>query len=889
VVRYSEKLTSAQTKAANIISSSWNSLAGPTVVVLDAPGGRGKTRIIQEIYDDLAGAQPDGRQFWVGRLASDELPGWRQARKSVAPGSLDVTQRPGWLWFGLEAYPLGRVNLSSQLHQINAAVVTAYEEGRLSGDAADTLRRGAGRGLLPELLKATANIITDLVPGGSLAKTSIETTVTIGRTIKARNDLGVSLSIDDPVALSRAVLATMFVAGVLGDLDTALAPVVIALDDAHLVDPSAVAVLDAIMRANPDEELLGSGMLSGHQREFAASRGLPPVVPILLLATSQPANDSRPDHFGARVTAWSHHGLKVVTVGEDHLPLLSTEEAIAVAGRRLARIGLDDGQLRLVVDQAHDRLLDGVNASLLIAHCERVHRLADPRRTLASDWAERYLPRFIEEDARLRFEALPLRAQEAVVAGSLRGPAFALDAVSTVLPDLNQDEGWIGEIEDSGYAQRSAEFPGTPQLVFSDEPSFAFARQQAVQDSVLCTRTLTEVSAPLLRDLWASATVGPLGGGRMLYEISRREAYQYQQLLDEADLPAKTIDAEMWAAALGFAGERQFILEEVGPPSGPRHMRDLWMDLVKGREPLAGDGWAIAARWVVHRHLPGPMTFGTVWSTKVTTPKLTRIQPEARRIAARVAGRTLPFLLADQRPLFEPGLRLLLRLGLAGRLLPNELRRLVAFRLLLIAPLRLSAAVVLARVYVNDLDENQRKLLTQILILGPAPDPGDASFRRSIGLSWLGGDLPADICSRVVDDLVATCKGERNIVQEDTFGVVGRMADLSDPIVYPWAHADIYAAAALLTSAHRLSAPMSARTVAIGKLLDSAESHPGAAWMLLSGKTHLDGQQLGYARSAFTEWERRGAISAGRFDLTGSVQPGKPQPKNRQKKLRRKR
>ena len=48
-------------------------------------------------------------------------------------------------------------------------------------------------------------------------------------------------------------------------------------------------------------------------------------------------------------------------------------------------------------------------------------------------WAEQHLPRFIEEDARERYDKLPLRAQQAVVAGSLRGSAFAQSSVSILL------------------------------------------------------------------------------------------------------------------------------------------------------------------------------------------------------------------------------------------------------------------------------------------------------------------------------------------------------------------------------------------------------------------------------------------------------------------------
>jgi hypothetical protein len=568
-------LTAAQAVVFALLSSTWTSLSSPTVVVLDAPTGRGKTRIVQALYDSRTEAQVEGRRFWRGRLAENDLGAWRQARKTVAPDLVDITQRPDWLWFGLEGYSSGRVDLFGSVQRLNRTIVDGYESGKLP--STEPLQRGTGRGIPSGLLKAAVDLIADILPGGGLAKTGVETSLAVAKAVARRNEFGLPLSIENPALTARAILVTSFATSMLGQLDRALAPILVVVDDAHLLDSSAVATLDRLIRANPENELLGSGLLAGKQREYAASRGVPPVAPVLLLATSQPLSESQPNFFGAQLSLWGRRGCTITTVGDDRLPLISEDEAVSVVSARLGDLDLNVEQLRLIAEYAHDHVPCGVNASLLVAHCERVWRLTSPHETLTPEWADIHLPRFIEEDARRRYEGLPTQAQKAVVAGSLRGPAFAQRAVPMLLPELSQADDWADELQNSGYVQRSV-ILNEAQFVFSDEPSFAYTRTLAVRDSTLCANALTTLSAPLIRNLWTSSPVGPAAHGPALYELSRREAYQFRELVDEARLRGETIDSEIWAAALGFGSEQQFILEQLRD-DGRGPMRQLWSDL----------------------------------------------------------------------------------------------------------------------------------------------------------------------------------------------------------------------------------------------------------------------------------------------------------------------
>jgi hypothetical protein len=335
---------------------------------------------------------------------------------------------------------------------------------------------------------------------------------------------------------------------------------------------------------------------------------------------------------------------------------------------------------------------------------------------------------------------------------------------------------------------------------------------------------------------------------------------------------------------LGFAAESQYIREEMPGYTGPKHMRELWTRLVGEDQELAGDGWAIAARWVIHKHLPGAMSFESAWGdTSNTSPTWTRFDPRAKKIAARVAGRVLPFLVGDDRQIYEPGLRLLLRLGLAGRLLPKALRRSIADCLLSIAPLRLSAAVLLAHVYRKDLEKSQLQRLVEIFLKCPAPDSPSWPLRHALGLVWLDCDLSLSTVTQIEETFNST---PREKFESSGFGISGRLADMSDPFVYPWAHSSIYAASGILR-ARRAKFSHDARRDALNLLIDSCEMHPGVA-ALLSGNPGLDRSTKFRVDSALARWTAVGALNVGRFDLDLTA-PSRARPTSKRSQQKRKR
>jgi len=95
-----------------------------------------------------------------------------------------------------------------------------------------------------------------------------------------------------------------------------------------------------------------------------------------------------------------------------------------------------------------------------------------------------------------------------------------------------------------------------------------------------------------------------------------------------------------------------------------------------------------------------------------------------------------------------------------------------------------------------------------------------------------------------------------------------RDGDVSDPIVYPWTNYSLHAATALL-SLPRIRDNHSASDIAVETLMRGIAEHPGAAWLIASGRPPFTLKQQQVARSGLQDWEARNAVGAGRLDLLG--------------------
>jgi hypothetical protein len=171
------------------------------------------------------------------------------------------------------------------------------------------------------------------------------------------------------------------------------------------------------------------------------------------------------------------------------------------------------------------------------------------------------------------------------------------------------------------------------------------------------------------------------------------------------------------------------------------------------------------------------------------------------------------------------------------------------------------------------------------MLADSVPDPGSWRVRRALGLFWLESELSEQDAPQLIDELVGACRSQATIYEEDAFGVVGNMLDVSDPLIYPWAHQRIYAAAALLTAPKHISVPARAQEIAQERLIADLDTHPGAAWLLSSRAASLSDKQRQLVMATRNEWKVRGALDAGYFDLTGRIM-GRPPPAKKQHRKR---
>ncbi len=99
------RLAVAQFTALNIIEEKWNSLAEPTVIRLASPVGRGKTQVVHEFFARLVRKTQSLGKFYDSDALWRNQTNWQRARKVIRAAPPDFTQRPTWLWFGLNASP----------------------------------------------------------------------------------------------------------------------------------------------------------------------------------------------------------------------------------------------------------------------------------------------------------------------------------------------------------------------------------------------------------------------------------------------------------------------------------------------------------------------------------------------------------------------------------------------------------------------------------------------------------------------------------------------------------------------------------------------------------------------------------------------------------------
>ncbi len=372
----------------------------PLVAMIHAEAGWGKTRVVQELYDALVAKQPAGQQYFLGVLAPDNtrlemLREWRTSRKRVAPGpdGVDASCEPGFLWLGAgcatrasgTALSVAEVDLIPQLLAHTAARrARAGLEGLL------------GKTALELAIEVAGQFAAEALPGAG-ALGGLKTVYEAARDFHGRSRVP-STDFADHEESVRQEVHDLFVDQVVASLDRH--PVVVVLDDAHLVDTQTLRLIDRLF----------------HRLEGQTVKNR---LTVMLTAWPHAVG-------GSPLETWLEdlsQSIAKLNWGPADLTL-SAEEALEVVAWPG---GFDDQTKARAVEQATDA--GRVNAALLHRHAAQI---AEDTALFGSDGMdEEYfasLQGHLHAEAQSRFESVsPDERRLAMFCGSFFGPLFPIE------------------------------------------------------------------------------------------------------------------------------------------------------------------------------------------------------------------------------------------------------------------------------------------------------------------------------------------------------------------------------------------------------------------------------------------------------------------------------
>lgn len=403
-------------EAVDALERSYESVAsgcGPRLVVLSAPTGYGKSRIVQEFYGRLAALQP-APAYWPARMEGNRPSRWTDSRKCIFPSSF--TTSPGaelpWFWWGVSCarrqdgrYAQALFDDATQLAGHAGSIYDCLHGTEVAGRAFDGTSAIIGLvGLLGVALVPPVGIGLTIVGGARTLwqNKDLLTRLTLWRARRATDTTGVLVDSDSDGR-----------AGQISELAANLAtvarkvPVVLVVDDAHWADQTLIEFLGHTLE-NPRAQVL---IVATTWPVLGAEKDTGPFASWLREALRAEATASRVD-----VTTIS--GLD-----EGDLFQLVRGEYATVAGHDAEPLSGDviSGVLRLVgVTPMGVRALFGLERTR--------HLIQDGGLTQASLGR---LPRDIEDALRLYWDELPGEVQTVLSVAAVAGPTFLSLPVST--------------------------------------------------------------------------------------------------------------------------------------------------------------------------------------------------------------------------------------------------------------------------------------------------------------------------------------------------------------------------------------------------------------------------------------------------------------------------
>jgi len=254
--RHLEAVDALERSYARVASGS-----GPRLVVLSAPTGYGKSRIVQEFYARLAASQPVPA-YWPARIEGNRVLRWTDSRKCVFPSCVAIPTGAvlPWFWWGVSCgrrqdgrYAQALFDDATQLAAHAGSLYDCLQGTEVAGRSFDGTAALIGAlGLLGVALVPPVAIGVTIV-GGVRTLWQNRSLLARLRKWRANRETDTSSALVDSEFHGRA--------GQISELAANLAtvarkvPVVLVVDDAHWADQTLVEFLDQILR-NPRAQVL---------------------------------------------------------------------------------------------------------------------------------------------------------------------------------------------------------------------------------------------------------------------------------------------------------------------------------------------------------------------------------------------------------------------------------------------------------------------------------------------------------------------------------------------------------------------------------------------------------------------------------------------------------
>lgn len=246
--------------------------SGPTAVLLTSPAGWGKTRLVHEFYERIA--SPQSQKYWPPEITSksDDV-GILQRRKVTHPGTFTVQTNsyPEWMWWGLLA---GRRDDGTLFPAIRTDDIQWYNHAAALQYRIPLARRLAkGTARLPNLIPIIGSVLGCFIPAFGIASAAQAVATELwhdgkrwmelrktGRSLAGSHEVN-----DDPEPGTAPDLADAVLR--LSQAMRPPTPIIVFLEDAHLLDHSTSKFILRLMSGNCCPVLL---ILTAQSDELAA-------------------------------------------------------------------------------------------------------------------------------------------------------------------------------------------------------------------------------------------------------------------------------------------------------------------------------------------------------------------------------------------------------------------------------------------------------------------------------------------------------------------------------------------------------------------------------------------------------------------------------------------